>query len=57
MKTKAISFDKKFDDGESVIEHLDLSQRAVLPRNRSGSIWKFPFGCSRGWTAKRSDWA
>ncbi len=26
MKTKASSFDKKFDDGESIIEHLDLSQ-------------------------------
>ncbi len=26
MKTKATDFDKKFDDGESVIEHLDLSQ-------------------------------
>ena len=26
MKTKASKFDKKFDDGESVIEHLDLSQ-------------------------------
>jgi len=26
MKTKASSFDKKFDDGESVIEHLDLSK-------------------------------
>ena len=25
-KTKASSFDKKFDDGESVIEHLDLSE-------------------------------
>ena len=28
MKTKATNFDKKFDDGESVIEHLDLSQNA-----------------------------
>jgi hypothetical protein len=26
MKTKTSSFDKKFDDGESVIEHLDLSK-------------------------------
>jgi len=26
MKTKASSFDKKFDDGESVIKHLDLSE-------------------------------
>jgi hypothetical protein len=26
MKTKASKFDKKFDDGESVIEHLDLSE-------------------------------
>jgi len=26
MKTKASKFDKKFDDGESVIEHLDLSK-------------------------------
>ena len=26
MKTKASDFDKKFDDVESVIEHLDLSQ-------------------------------
>ena len=26
MKTKASNFDKKFDDGESVIEHLDLSK-------------------------------
>ena len=26
MKTKASDFDKKFDDGESIIEHLDLSQ-------------------------------
>ena len=26
MKTKASSFDKKFDDGKSVIEHLDLSK-------------------------------
>jgi hypothetical protein len=26
MKTKASDFDKNFEDGESVIEHLDLSQ-------------------------------
>ncbi len=26
MRTKASSFDKKFDDGDSVIEHLDLSK-------------------------------
>jgi len=26
MKTKASSFDKKFDNDESVIEHLDLSK-------------------------------
>jgi hypothetical protein len=26
MKTKATNFDKKFDDGESIIEHLDLSK-------------------------------
>lgn len=26
MKTKASDFDKKFDDGESIIEHLDLSE-------------------------------
>jgi len=26
MKTKASNFDKKFDDGDSVIEHLDLSK-------------------------------
>ena len=26
MKTKASRFDKKFDDGESIIEQLDLSQ-------------------------------
>ena len=26
MKTKASSFDKKFDDGEGVIEHLDVSK-------------------------------
>jgi hypothetical protein len=26
MKTKVSKFDKKFDDGESVIEHLDLSE-------------------------------
>jgi hypothetical protein len=26
MKTKASDFDKNFDDGESVIEHLDLSK-------------------------------
>ena len=26
MKTKASNFDKKFDDGENIIEHLDLSQ-------------------------------
>jgi len=26
MKTKASSFDKDFDNGESVIEHLDLSK-------------------------------
>ncbi|MBI5842682.1 MAG: CopG family transcriptional regulator [Chloroflexi bacterium] len=26
MKTKASNFDKKFDDGESIIEHLDLSK-------------------------------
>ncbi|MCC6299900.1 MAG: CopG family transcriptional regulator [Anaerolineales bacterium] len=25
MKTKASDFDKKFDDGDSIIEHLDLS--------------------------------
>jgi hypothetical protein len=25
MKTKVSKFDKKFDDGDSVIEHLDLS--------------------------------
>jgi hypothetical protein len=26
MKTKATSFDNKFDDGKSIIEHLDLSK-------------------------------
>jgi hypothetical protein len=26
MKTKATDFDKKFDDGDSVIDELDLSQ-------------------------------
>ncbi|MCK6583425.1 MAG: CopG family transcriptional regulator [Anaerolineales bacterium] len=26
MKTKASNFDKKFDEGKSVIEHLDLSK-------------------------------
>lgn len=26
MKMKASDFDKRFDDGESVIEHLDLSK-------------------------------
>ena len=26
MKMKASNFDKKFDDGENVIEHLDLSR-------------------------------
>ncbi len=26
MKTKATSFDSKFDDGKSIIEHLDLSK-------------------------------
>ena len=26
MKTKASDFDKKFDDGESVIEQLDISK-------------------------------
>ena len=26
MKTKTSNFDKKFDDGESIIEHLDLSK-------------------------------
>jgi hypothetical protein len=26
MKTKASDFDKNFDDGESVIEHLDLAK-------------------------------
>jgi CopG antitoxin of type II toxin-antitoxin system len=26
MKTKVSKFDKKFDEGESVIEHLDLSE-------------------------------
>ncbi len=26
MKTKASNFDETFDDGESVIEHLDLSK-------------------------------
>ncbi len=26
MKTKASDFDNKFDGGESVVEHLDLSQ-------------------------------
>lgn len=26
MKTKASNFDKKFDDGESIIEHLDISK-------------------------------
>jgi hypothetical protein len=26
MKMKASNFDKKFDDGESIIEHLDLSE-------------------------------
>ena len=24
MKTKASNFDKKFDDGENIIEHLDI---------------------------------
>jgi hypothetical protein len=26
MKTKTSNFDKKFDDGENIIEHLDLSK-------------------------------
>jgi hypothetical protein len=26
MKTKASNFDKKFDDGENIIENLDLSK-------------------------------
>ena len=26
MKTKASNFDKKFDNGKNVIEHLDLSK-------------------------------
>ncbi|MDP1716208.1 MAG: hypothetical protein Q8L41_15835 [Anaerolineales bacterium] len=26
MKTKASTFDKKFDDGDSIIEHLDLTK-------------------------------
>ncbi len=26
MKTKASNFDKKFDGGENIIEHLDLSK-------------------------------
>jgi len=26
MKTKAANFDQQFDDGESIIEHLDLSK-------------------------------
>ncbi len=26
MKTKATNFDKKFDDGENVIEYLNLSE-------------------------------
>jgi len=26
MKTKATKFDKKFDNGKSVVEHLDLSK-------------------------------
>ena len=26
MKTKAANFDKQFDDGKSIIEHLDLSK-------------------------------
>jgi hypothetical protein len=26
MKTKAFNFDKKFDDGESIVEHLDISE-------------------------------
>lgn len=30
MKTKASNFDKKFDDGESIIADLDLS-KARLP--------------------------
>ena len=37
MKTKASNFDKKFDDGKSVIEHLDLSQArrpAKIPKKK-----------------------
>ncbi|HMS00168.1 MAG: hypothetical protein JNJ96_04640 [Anaerolineales bacterium] len=26
MKTKASNFDKEFDEGDSIIEHLDLSK-------------------------------
>ena len=26
MKTKASNFDKKFDDGENIVGHLDLSK-------------------------------
>lgn len=39
MKTKASVFDKKFDNGESVIEYLDLSKiRSSRPKAKAKAI-------------------
>jgi hypothetical protein len=42
MKTKAADFDKKFDDGESVIEHLDLSQARRPAEEQKRINMEFP---------------
>ncbi len=42
MKTKAADFDKRFDDGESVIEHLDLSQARRPAEEQKRINMEFP---------------
>ena len=42
MKTNATSFDKKFDDGESVIENLDLSKARRPAEEQKRSNMEIP---------------
>jgi hypothetical protein len=47
MKTKASAFDKKFDDGESVITDLDLSKARRPIVNLGGGKILLPTNVSR----------
>jgi len=44
MKVKTEEFEKKFDAGEDVTEHLDLSGARRRGTNSDGSMWIFRRG-------------